>query len=195
MPLGFNSRPPAEDRVPYLRYFATGARGGTFADRDDDDIAVIALFDFENIRTGWLLFETGMPPDLHWDATPGEPGPKPGQGHRRGLCVRIFFPDGRGVRELTTSTAGLCAAIDKIYSEFGFAPQRAQGLVPLVECTNVTPSETSFGTIFDPEFTIVDWQPRPRLLMPPTKARRATQSAKSPGLPARRDELDDAVPF
>jgi hypothetical protein len=159
MALGFGPRSTTADFVPYVRYNAMGVHCGIWSDRDHDDIAFVALSDLEHIKTGWLLFETGLPPDLHWDASLGQPGPRPGKGHKRGLCLRLFFPEaGIGLRELTTNNAGVCAAIDKIYSEFEFAPERAQGLVPLVECIS---SETSFGAIFDPVLAIIGWRPRP----------------------------------
>jgi len=59
------------------------------------------------------------------------------------------------LRKLTTNNAGLCTAIDKIYREFEFAPERAQKLVPLVECADTIPSNTTFGTIYDPVLAIV----------------------------------------
>ena len=195
MALGFGPRSIA----PYIRYTAMGARGGTWSDRDHDDIVFAALVDLEYPKTGWLLFETGLPPDLHWDAKLGEPGPKPGKGHKRGLSLRMFFPEPDiGLRELTTNNAGLCAAIDKLYTEFEFAPERAQGLVPLIECTDFVASETSFGTITDPVFAITEWQPRPRELTPLPATPRAANPAAQPGstaLALRRDDLDDDVPF
>ena len=107
----------------------------------------------------------------------------------------MFFPEPDiGLRELTTNNAGLCAAIDKIYSEFEFAPQRAQGLVPLVEVVSITPSETNFGTVFDSEFAIIDWQPRPRELTPPPPSK-PPPTPTLPGLPAVRNDLDDDIPF
>ena len=194
MALGFGPRSTA-DFAPYLRYTAMGERGGTWADRDHDDITFVALADLGYIRTGWVLFETGMPPDFQWDAALGQPGPRPGKGHKRGLCLRLYFPEaGIGLRELTTNNAGVCAAIDKIYSEFEFAPERAQGLVPLVECTDIVSNETSFGVIFDPVLAIVGWRPRPHELTPaPATTKNATQSRPS-ALALGRD-LDDEIPF
>jgi hypothetical protein len=193
MALGFDPRGTA-NFARYLRYNAMGERGGTWSDRDHDDITFPALADLEHIRTGWLSFETGLPPDLHWDASLGQPGPRAGKGHKRGLGLRLFFPEaGIGLRELTTNNAGVCAAIDKIYSKFEVAPERAQGLVPLVECTDVIPSETSFGVIFDPVLAIIDWRPRPHELAPVAAAKTAPQ--RSPPAPALGRDLDDEISF
>lgn len=107
MALGFGRRSTPVDYVPYIRYNAMGDHGGTWSDRDHADIFFSALADLEYIKTGWLSFESSMPPDLKWDAVLGQKGPRPGKGHKRGLCLRLFFPEpGVGLRELTTNNAG-----------------------------------------------------------------------------------------
>jgi hypothetical protein len=191
MALGFSPRSIVPD---YIRYNAMGALGGTWSDRDHVDITFVALADLEYTKTGWFLFETGLPPDLHFDAALGQPGPRPGKGRKRGLCLRLFFPEADiGLRELTTNNAGLCAAIDKIYSEFELAPERAQGLVPLVECVDIVKSESSFGTIYDPVPAIVAWQSRPHELTPAPVA--PAPRPKSSALALARNDLDDEIPF
>jgi hypothetical protein len=193
MALGFEPRSTSAD---YIRYNAMGARGGTWSDRDHDDIAFVALCDLENVRTGWLLFETGLPPDIHWDVALGQAGPRPGKGHRRGLYLRLFFPEaGVGLRELTTNNAGVCAAIDKIYTEFELAPERAQGLVPLVEVVDTVTSESNFGTIFDPVFAIVGWRPRPHELTPPPPPSTAPKPKLAALALGHDDDLNDKIPF
>jgi hypothetical protein len=196
MSLGFSAR--NENFAAYVRYNSMGPRGGTWSDRDHDEIALVALFDLENIRTGWLLFETGMPPDIYWDERLGQPGQRPGRGHKRGLGVRLFFPEaGMGLRELTTNNSGLCLAVDKIYAEFERAPERAKGLIPFVECTDVVSSETGFGTIYDPVLAIVEWRPRPHELIPPPAAVKPSPKPKpSTAIALGQDSsLDDDIPF
>jgi hypothetical protein len=194
MALGFSGR---SENTRYLRYNGMGQLGGTFSDAEHDDIPFVALADLEYIRTGWLLFERGLPPDLRWDEELGKAAPRPGKGHKRGLCLRLYFPDGGiGLRELTTNNQGLCGALDKIYAEFEFAPQRAAGLVPLVEVVNTVPSETPFGTVHDVEFAIIGWHSRPRELAPPPPAPekpapRPTATALAP----LKDDLNDNIPF
>jgi hypothetical protein len=197
MALGFTRRSTPADFAPYVRYNAMGVRGRMWSDRDHDEIVFVALCDLEHIKTGWLLFETGLPPDLQWDTALGQPGPRPGKGHKRGLCLRLFFPEtGIGLRELTTNNAGLCAAIDKIYGGFELAPERSQNLVPLVECTDIVTSESNFGTIFDPVLAIVGWRPRPHELVPLPAANPTPQpGARGVVVIGRDDDLDDKIPF
>jgi hypothetical protein len=92
MPLGFGRRSTPADFTPYIRYNAMGALGGTWSDRDHADISFVALTDLENIKTGWLLFETGLPPNLHWDASLGQPGPRPAKVISAGCACGCFFP-------------------------------------------------------------------------------------------------------
>ncbi len=194
MGLGFNRRTVSADFIAFIRYHSMDPAGGTWSDRDRDNIPFVALADFEHIKSGWSLIEAGYPPDHHWDAVLGKPGPKPGKGYKRSLCLRLFFLDPDiGLREWTTNAGGVCAAISDIYTQFEIAPERAQGLVPLVECIDMQKSEASWGTIYEPIFRIAAWQPRPPELAPPG----APPAGKSGShLPATvDDDLNDEVPF
>ena len=119
---------------------------------------------------------------------------------RQGASARfisaVVFPEaGVGLRELTTNNAGVCAAIDKIYTEFELAPERAQGLVPLVEVVDTVTSESNFGTIFDPVFAIVGWRPRPHELTPPPPPSTAPKPKLAALALGHDDDLNDKIPF
>jgi hypothetical protein len=187
------------DRAPYLRYDAIGALAGQFSDKDDVDIVFHCLIDFEGIWTGWGLLEKGLPPIWTWDEAIDKPAPQPGKGHRRAFSIRVFFPDGRGLRELTSTNQGLFAALAKIYDdEFEYARERAMGLVPLVELTDLVSSESPYGTIVDPVFAIIGWHPRPSELAPRGRPPAPAPANNKPTLPALapvRDDLGDDIPF
>ena len=89
--------------------------------------------------------------------------------------------------------AVLFGAAIEIYSEFEFAPERAQGLVPPVEQTDIISSSSSVGVIHDPVLAIVGWRPRPHELTPPLATTAAPRSSP-PGLALGRDSLDDIIP-
>lgn len=91
MGLGFNRRTVSADFIAFIRYHSMDPAGGTWSDRDRDNIPFVALADFEHIKSGWSLIEAGYPPDHHWDAVLGKPGPKPGKGYKRSLCLRLFL--------------------------------------------------------------------------------------------------------
>jgi hypothetical protein len=190
-------RDTAADRVPYLRYDAMGPNAGKFSDAQDADIVFFCLCDFAAIWSGWGLLERGLPPLWVWDAAIDKPAARPGRGYRRAFSLRVFFPDGRGLRELTSANQGVFAAFAKVYDgEFECAPERAGGLVPLVECVDRVSSETSFGTVIDPVFALMGWAARPPELKPrgappaPAAPPPAANTALAP-----RDDLDDEIPF
>jgi hypothetical protein len=201
MPLhtGFTRTTTRDERVPYLRYDALGPIAGQFSDATDVGIPFLCQADFEWILTGWGLLEKGLPPEWTWDPAIDRPAPRPGKGHRRAFSLRLFFPNGRGLRELTSANQGLFAAFAKIYdAEFELAPERAAGLVPLVEQTDFVSSETPFGQVIDPVFGIVRWEPRPPELAPRPRPAASAPAAAKPSLPSLagdRDGLDDDIPF
>jgi hypothetical protein len=198
MPLYTGPRRNAADRVPYLRYDAIAPNAGQFSDAQDVDIPFHCLVDFEGIWTGWGLLERGMPPLWVWDAAIEKPAPRPAKGYRRAFSLLVFFPHGRGLRELTSANQGLFAAFAKIYdAEFEHAPERAAGRVPVVELTDLVSSETAFGTVYDPVFAIIGWEPRP----PEMTVRGAPPAPAPNGKPSQAvalkadAELDDELPF
>jgi hypothetical protein len=200
MALGFGRRSTPTDFVNFVKYSAMGDRGGTWSDKDHPAIFFSALADFEYIKTGWLLFEAGLPPDFRWDVVLGQKGRSPGKGYKRGLCLHLFFPEaGIGLRELITNNAGVCSALDGIYGLFEHAPERAQGLLPLVEHIDTVPSDTTFGTIYDPVLEIIGWQPRSHELAPPPPSAAVPAPRPSPTLALGRNgtdsDLDDKIPF
>jgi hypothetical protein len=191
-------RTSSADWAPYLRYDAIGPNAGKFSDKDDSDIVFHCLVDLEDSWTGWGLLEKGLPPVWTWDEAIDKPAPQPGKGHRRAFSLRLFFPDGRGLRELTATNQGLFAAFAKIYDgEFEYARERAMGLVPLVELADLVESESPYGTIVDPAFAIVSWQPRPPELAPRSRPPAPANDSKppAPALASVRSDLDDDIPF
>ena len=92
MSLGFNGRSTYADFVPYIRYTAMGERGGVWSDRDHDDIVFLALCDLEQIRSGWLLFETGYLPIFIGTRCWGSPDPGPVKGTAAGSACGCSFP-------------------------------------------------------------------------------------------------------
>ena len=140
------------------------------------------------------LLKRGLPPLWTWDEAIDKPAARPGKGHKRAFSLRLFFPDGRGVRELSSTNQGLFAAFAKIYdNEFEYAPERTKGLIPVVELTDLVSSESPYGTIIDPVFAIVSWAPRPPELTPRGRPPAPTNNDK-PTLPGR-DDLNDSIPF
>jgi len=183
----------ANDFIPPLRYSATTGLWTTWDEvaREMVEVAAgfTAIIDLEHVKTGWLRFARGEKPDLVWDLG-GNIGQRPSKDHRRGFAVNLFSPEIYGLRELCSNTTGLVAALVALYDQYEAAPERQRGLLPLIQCGEPTPVETSNGQVWDPVFVIVDWIPRPaELPVPPP----VTVGPHTTALIVDQ-ELDDEIP-
>jgi hypothetical protein len=195
MPLNLSADRPSRDAVPFIRYSAQSARWRLRHDGVDVELAEIqALIDLANTRTGWMKFEAGVPPDIVWDIA-GKAAARPSKDHRRGFAVNLLFAD-YGLRELSATSTGLCAAIVKVYKEFEASPEAARGLVPLIQSGEVLPVENKYGKFYDPTLEITDWQERPEALPQPKTIASASTALRvvAGGSTVARD-IDDDIPF
>jgi hypothetical protein len=192
MPL--NISPGSGDFIPYLKY---NAKAGRWYTKNDDGIEVevgnmTAIFDLENIGIGWALYAEGQAPDCTW-STNGTMPPRPSKQHKQGLRTFAYAPKALfGQREFATTASGTIGAVKRVYEEeFENAPERRQGLVPVVKCTGVKPEKTARGTNYIPELKIVKWTQRPsdmpNTALPPPSANGS--AGKSTG-----DFIDDDLP-
>jgi hypothetical protein len=159
---------------------------------DGEDVEVknpTALYDLANIKTGWIAFAEGMPPDRVWDSNGSTP-PRPSEKHKRGFAVNVLSPKNiSGLRELSSTSNGMCCAIKKLYNEYENAPEAKQGKVPVVQCASITPVKSKFGTNYETDLRIINWVDRPAALP-------NSEPAKTPNkAPAAFDlDLDDEIP-
>jgi hypothetical protein len=98
----------------------------------------------------------------HGQALPPQPGPE----HKQGFRVRVYAPQLLGgVREFASSAKVVIAAMDVLHSAFEAAPERAEGLVPVVTLASTTAVTTrtlqGSSTNYAPVFRIEKWVPRP----------------------------------
>jgi hypothetical protein len=200
MPLNLpRERTVNESFTPFIRY---AARTGVFSNRDDHGELVelaelVAIADLPDIKVGWLKFVTGASPDIVWDRN-GVVDKPPSREHRRGFALKLLLPS-FGVRELSSTSGGLIAAITSLYDRYEGRPESARGLLPVVRCTRLVPLETAYGVVYDPQFEIDRWVDRP-VELPAPKPQTATLPAVSAkGRPAAGRSidsgLDDSIPF
>ena len=75
-----------------------------------------------------------------------------------------------GVREFASTAKVAIAAMDALHSAFEAAPERGQGLVPVVVMSGTEPVTTKgpqgSSTNYRPRFEIVKWVERPAELQP-----------------------------
>ena len=196
MSLGLNIGGNAADIVPRVRF---DARVGRLfrADRvlaadgrwttepfDISQPAPTFIMDIAGLKVGWLAFgPTG--PD-HRLVPLGEAlPPQPSKDHKQGFQVRIYAERLLGgVREFASTAKVVISAMDALHSAFEAAPERAQGLVPVVSVAGTTPVTTrtpqGSSTNYAPVFRIDKWVPRPAELEPTAAGAGAAPTASPP---------------
>lgn len=166
MPL--NLEPRTSDFTPYMKYNAKAGRWYTKTDAGDEVEVrnMTAIFDLENIKTGWILFVEGGAPDHVWDSN-GSMAPAPTPKHKRGFSVNAFSPkELGGLRELSSTSNAAIIAIKELYNAWENAPEAKRGLVPVVTSSpdDIVPVKSKQGTNYQPVLKISRWVPRPDAL-------------------------------
>lgn len=151
------------DFTPWVKYNAKAGRWyikGENGDVEVDKPTFIA--DFDNIKTGWLLFLEGQAPSQVWDVDLSTPAPKPGDNHKRGFSLPLFSQKSfGGVVELSSSSMHLCNSINELYMQYEAGLASNKGKLPVVEFTGSVPMKDKMGTNYKPEFKIAKWVDRP----------------------------------
>lgn len=150
-----------------------------------------AVFDLANIEVGWMAFTAQGP--QHALVPLGQPLPaKPSGDHKQGFRFTVY-KKAMGAREFSASAKAVLRAIDALHTAYEAAPEKAQGLLPVVQMTGVDVVETQgpkgVNRNYAPKFQIAQWVPRPEALKqkpaasaapPVTAAPRAAQPAPPP---------------
>lgn len=182
------------DFIPYAKFDARAGRWFTKTEAGDVDITdgFTAVFDFEQIEVGWMVFAAGTAPMyVTQDISLGVP-PKPGVGDwKQGFRMNIALPSsiaGGGPRELSSTAKALIGVIDRLHTEYSNAPEKSQGKLPVLKMngTDVIETKGPSGTSrnYAPKLVIAAWVDRPAAL--PKKGTPLVQAAPAPAsaLPA-----------
>lgn len=201
MALGLSTGTSGAEFIPHIRY---DARAGRLfrADRaqgsdgrwqttmvDISNPPPQFLMDLAQIEIGWLSY-TGGTPDLQMVPFGAALPPPPSKEHRQGFRVRVFAPKLLGgLREFASSAKVVISAMDALHSAYEAAPERSQGLVPVISLAGTTPvtSKTPQGssTNYAPTFRIEKWVARPADLPLDAATAAAPAPAAAPSAPPR----------
>ena len=172
------------DFAPIIKYDARAGRifrvdreqdaGGNYFNENADITGNFkAIFDLENIETGWLNFAPGQPPsmtmvkiaDLKHNPLPPAPTPAHKNGVRLTVKLHTSCGGDKPVRELAGTSKQFLSAIEALYAEYLRDRERNGGKLPVVTMNGTTPVKSGSGsqtsTNYRPEFVISGWSPRP----------------------------------
>lgn len=177
--MAFMSNPASGDFVPFVSYNAKAGRWYTKPEGGGDMYEVTnmtAVFDMENIKTGWFHFSAGAAPVKHMDPSLSQQSAKPGDDFKRGFEVMVYSDKNLGgVREFASTAGVVIDAMNALHDNWTAAPERTAGKLPVVKCAGVLPVTGKHGTNYSPTLEIVSWVDRPAALGAP-----AAQAAPAP---------------
>jgi hypothetical protein len=193
------------DFIPYVKY---NAKAGRFYTKKDEPDAqefevqdMTAIFDMDNLQTGWFLFAAGQAPSKIMDPSLSEMSPSPGDGYKRGFQLNLFSDKNLlGAREFSSTAGSVIDAMNDLHTAWEAGKAANAGKVPVVKSTGVIPITNKHGTNYKPQFEIVSWADRPAGLPTPSSAPAAIASSpSSPPPPAAHTPpptaVSDAVEF
>jgi hypothetical protein len=191
----------SEDFMAYLKY---DARAGIFTRVDralgndgyENTDTVLewrefgAVFDLDNLETGWISFTAGAPsyavvPLATLEQT-GKPA-QPSEQHKEGirLVIKLAAPiaGSSAIRELASTAAAFRQGLEPVYLQYKAERAAHPGMLPVVKLEGTPlPVKTGSGqmisTNYRPRFRIDKWVARPVDLVPRLKG---VPAAQSPG--------------
>lgn len=212
--MAFMSNPASGDGefTPFVKYNAKAGRW--YTKKDEPDAAefevgdMTAVFDMDNLQTGWFLFAAGTAPVKHMDPSLSEPAAKPGEGFKRGFQLDVFSTKNLlGKREFSSTAGSVIEAMNDLHDDWIANKDANAGKLPVVKCTGVQPVTNKHGTNYRPVLEIVSWADRPAEMTgntaaptpTPTPAPAAAQHAPPPGNsappPAAPSKEEEGVEF
>lgn len=203
--MGFMNAPSADggNFKIFVSFNAKAGRWYTREDKPDADLYEVtnmtAIFDMDNLKTGWFLFAAGVAPVKQFDPSLSQAAQKPGDGFKRGFELDVFSEKNLGgVREFASTAGVAIEAMNDLYDAWMAAPEKASGKLPVVKCSGVVAVTGKHGTNYRPTLEIVSWADRPTELAnsaaspAPVQSEPKKQGAKhaEPPVPVSADEVD-----
>jgi hypothetical protein len=172
-----------------------------------------AIFDLENVETGWILFIPGSAPDFKLVRVGDEFPDKPSANHKRGIRFMLKLSkdcagESAAVREIASTSKAFLTGVEALYLDYLEKKAANPGKLPIVVLEKVEPIKTGSGakssTNFQPIFRIVGWAPRgdltfvPKATPPAAPEPQTPQGATPPSTgstraqaPSQEEEPDD----
>jgi hypothetical protein len=204
------------DFTPYIKYNAKAGRWYVKGENGEIEVSNPRLvFDFENIKTGWIYYPKGAAPVRIWNASATGafiPKPDDGRDFRQGFEVMVLgpdkLPDGSkvGLREFSSAATNCFNAIKAMFVIYEQAVKTNAGKLPFFQFTGAEAITGIHGVNFEPTFRLIGWVEREKLpelnlakgngrsVNPPT-GDDWQAPLEHPGNERPEDALDDEIPF
>lgn len=160
--------------TPFAKFDARAGRWFTKGADGDIDITdgFTAVFDFEQIEVGWMMFASGVAPSyVVQDISLGVPQKPQGDQWKQGFKMNIALPAsiaGGGARELSSTAKALIGVIDRLHTEYSNAAEKSDGKLPVLKMAGTTVVETKgpqgVTRNYSPNLQIAGWVDRPATL-------------------------------
>lgn len=153
--------------TPHIRYMASTSSWSMSSDNGVVPFSFTqAIFDLENIQTGWCLIAEGEAPQWVMDEALDKPAKHPNDGSdwKRGFKVNVYSEQLFGaqpMREFGTSGKGAVMGIQELYKQYEEQKDANTGLVPVVEYKGSVAKKVGKGNTSIPNLVIVKFIERP----------------------------------
>lgn len=145
-----------------------------------------ALFDFEQVEVGYILFTNGGAPDFRMVAYGGGMPLKPTPDHKQGIRMHVKLAPtcGGDVRELSGTANAFLRGINTVHDQYLQQAGANPGKLPVVVLEDTQAVESGSGakrsTNYTPIFSIAGWAPRPADMPIEKRATPAIPAASAP---------------
>lgn len=189
---GFSTEPSSGgDYLPVTKYDARAGRmfrvdrtqdasGNYVTDQVDITGSFKAVFDFENVETGWIYFAAGAAPDFRLVPMGSMLPDRPTPNHKNGIRFMMKLSQACGgdkqIREIAGTSKAFLSAVEAVFEEYDGARKDNPGKLPVVAMDGATPIKSGTGqktsTNYVPKFRITGWAPRGDLVFTPKNGER-----------------------
>ena len=125
------------------------------------DVEVVGpkmAFDFENVKTGWFLFQAGVGPVKHFDP-PNGTAERPEGNFKHGFEIMVSNSE-LGLREFCSTAGAVIRQMLIMEQQYDDGKAANQGKVPIFLCTGVNALENKHGVNYEPVFSLEGWVER-----------------------------------
>lgn len=184
------------DFLPIVKYDARAGRLSRVDRINNESVPVDitntfrAVFDLENLETGWIDFESGAPQFALTRLGSGPKPEKPNDNYREGVrcLIKLGKDVGGDIREFCSTAKAFMRGFDKLHDEYKSLAAANPGKLPVVSLETTMPHSTGEGarksTNYVPVFKIVNWVNRPEDLVYKARSSSTTPSAAAPAASA-----------